>query len=101
MILVSSWLIQQTGFKTYDESPFAINHSNDEDVIQARSGKILIYLTMSRMLLGVDIGGIDLVIIACPPDNGNAGLQAMGRAGGKDQVTAGSRRKTVTYVLLN
>ena len=103
MALVNSWLITTTGYQTYDDSPFAMNHAtlstSDEAMLMRRKNKILLYLTTNRMLLGVDLADILQIIIVRPPNLVHAILQAMGRAG--RLLRSGMRRKALTYILFN
>ena len=103
MALVNSWLITTTGYQTFNDSPFAMNHAtlstSDEAMLQRRKNKILLYLTTNRMLLGVDLADILQIIIVRPPNLVHAILQAMGRAG--RLLRSGMRRKALTYILFN
>ena len=84
---VNSWLMSQTGYKSYIDAPFVMTHSklskSDEAVLQCRikSGDILLFLTTSRLLLGVNIPGVNLVVMVRPPSKEHALVQACGRAG--------------------
>ena len=68
MIKVNGWLVSQLGSGRHDNSLFCMNHSSvsksGQAVIQARLDKYLLFLTTSRMLLGLNIPGILQVIMA-------------------------------------
>ena len=79
MGLTNSYLIRETGERTYDTSPFAMNHSSlsttDEMMINSKQGGIHLYLTTNRMLLGVNIPGMRHVIMVRPPNLQHAVVQ--------------------------
>lgn len=68
MLKVNGWLISQLGGGRFDSSLFCMNHSNvsksGQAVIRARLDSYLLFLTTSRMLLGLDVAGIKQVIMA-------------------------------------
>ena len=103
MMMINSWLYQQTGYSTCDESPYVMNHATVADTDQAfmlvRSGEILMWLTTNRMLLGGDLRDIDMILMVQPPNMPHAVMQAIGRSGRKLQ--SGRRRRSLTYVLFN
>jgi len=103
--MVHSWLARETGFRLCDDAPFVQNHSSipasDDAVIAARSDKILCWLTTNRMLLGRDIPGVKIVIMVRPPDMIHSVVQAMGRAGRRDQTAPGMRAVSIFYLLFN
>ena len=95
MVKTASYLRSETGHKTLDTSPFAINHSSlsdsDNNVLMARKYEFSCYLTSprqlhnmslhrsllsfsstnvftSRMLLGVDVAGFEQIILVRPPN---------------------------------
>ena len=67
MCEINGWLITQLGSGRYDTSLFCMNHSSvsksGQAVMQARIGSYLLILTTSRMLLGLDVPGIQQVIL--------------------------------------
>ena len=56
---------------------------SDETVLQRRmkAGDIMLFLTTSRLLLGVNIPGVNLIVMVRPPSKEHALVQACGRAG--------------------
>ena len=79
MGLTNSYLMGETGKRTYDNSPFAMNHSSlsttDEMMISSKQEGIYLYLTTNRMLLGVNIPGVRHVIMVRPPNLQHAVVQ--------------------------
>ena len=103
MAQVNCWLMNETGYKLYSDAPFAMTHaslsSSDEGVLQSRRSNILLFLTTSRLLLGVNIPGVNLVIMVRPPSLQHALIQACGRAG--RLLKNGLREKSMITVLFN
>ena len=75
----NSYLIQKTGQRTYDNTLFAMNHSNlsatDEAILHSRREQYRLFLTTNRMLLGVDIPGVQHVVMVRPPNLPHAVVQ--------------------------
>ena len=75
----NSYLIEMTGQRTYDTAPFAMNHSSlsstDDTVIHSRRDKYKLFLSTNRMLLGVDIPGVQHVVMVRPPNLAHAIVQ--------------------------
>ena len=67
MCEINGWLISQLGSGRYDTSLFCMNHSSvsksGQAIMQARIGSYLLILTTSRMLLGLDVPGLQQVIL--------------------------------------
>ena len=103
MAQINCWLMNETGYKLYNEAPFAMTHaslsSSDEAVLERRRGDILLFLTTSRLLLGVNIPGVNLVIMVRPPSQQHALVQACGRAG--RLLKNGKRETSMIVVLFN
>ena len=103
MAQTNAWLMKETGYKLNSDAPFAMTHaslpSSDEGVLQSRKGDILVFLTTSRLLLGVNIPGVNLVIMVRPPSLQHALIQACGRAG--RLLENGLRETSMITVLFN
>ena len=103
MAQINCWLMNETGYRLYSDSPFAMTHaslpSSDEAVLQKRMGDILLFLTTSRLLLGVNIPGVNLIIMVRPPSQQHALVQACGRAG--RLLENGLRETSMIMVLYN
>ena len=103
MAQVNCWLMNETGYKLYSDAPFAMTHaslpSSDEALLQRRRDDILLFLTTSRLLLGVNIPGVNLVIMVRPPSQQHALVQACGRAG--RLLKTGLRETSMIVVLFN
>ena len=87
--LTNSYFIRETGERTYDTSPFAMNHSSlsttDEMMINSKQDDIHLYLSTNRMLLGVDIPGVRHVIMVRPPNLQHAIVQVGSRVNAKSK----------------
>ena len=103
MVQVNVWLMAQTGYRLYSDSPFAMYHSSlsssDEAVLQRRRRDILLHLTTSKLLLGVNLPGVNLVVMVRPPSLHHALVQACGRAG--RLLPNGQRETSMVAVLFN
>ena len=79
MAKCNSYLIGMTGKRTYDTTPWAMNHSSlsntDDLVIHSRRDKYKLFLSTNRMLLGVDIPGVQHVVLVRPPNLPHAVVQ--------------------------
>lgn len=79
MAKCNSFLIDMTGQRTYDTTPFAMNHSSlsstDDTVIHSRRDKYKLFLSTNRMLLGVDLPGVQHVVMVRPPNLPHAVVQ--------------------------
>ena len=102
-IFTFAWLMSQTGYRSNIDAPFVMTHSklskSDEAVVQRRMkyGDILLFLTTSRLLLGVNIPGVNLVVMVQPPSKAHSLVQACGRAG---RLTESGLRETSMLVCL-
>ena len=103
MAEINSWLMKETGYKLNSDAPFVMSHASlpscDEAVIQHRRSDILLFLTTSRLLLGVNIPGVNLIIMVRPPSQQHALIQACGRAG--RLLPTGQRETSMIMVLYN
>ena len=86
LVNTNSYLRKETGHRTLDTAPFAMNHSSlsesDNNVLMARRDQFSCYLTSPRqvfwpksihdlsfrMLLGVDVAGFQQIILVRPPN---------------------------------
>ena len=91
-------------FKDVADSPFVQVTSSvgplTEKRIQGRSD-ISLYLTTSKMLLGVDIPGIFMIIFLRPLNMLHYVAQGAGRGGRRLGDNSGLRQKVVAYLLWN
>ena len=91
-------------YKTATDSPFVQLSSSvaplTEKTINDRDD-ISLYVTTSKMLLGVSVPGISVVCFLRPMNMLHYILQGGGRGGRKSGRTDGLREKVVVYVLWN
>ena len=82
-----SRLMELTNYRYRDcrDSPFVLNHASllppTEQVLARRSGEISLYLSSNKMLLGIDLAGIDVIIFLRPYNQPAALVQGGGRGG--------------------
>ena len=85
------------------DAPFVMNHSSllppTEKVLVERSSEISLYLSSNKMLLGVNLGKIDIIIFVRPYNHPSAMIQGGGRGGRKQEN--GMRRKVQVYQFFN
>ena len=91
-------------FRNVAEAPFVQMSSSvgpiTEKRIQERSD-ISLYISTSKMLLGLDIPGISVVIFLRPLNMIHYIIQGAGRGGRKLGDKRGLRQKVITYLLWN
>ena len=72
-----------------------------EMMINNRKGKIALYLTTQKMLLGVNVPQLDICIFVKPMNTAHSILQGAGRTGRPLPMEPGMRTKAVIYILSN
>ena len=87
----------------YKSIPFVMSHgavgeATDKNIIE-RKDEIKLFLTTSKMMMGVDINDIQIVIFVRPMNQLQHFIQGAGRAGRK-QAT-GTRQRVLVYILFN
>lgn len=95
-------LDQLPGFEN-KSSPFVMSHgavgeATDKNIIE-RKNDISLFLTTTKMLMGVDLADIQVVIFVRPMNHLQHILQGAGRAGRKQ--VSGKRQKVLVYILFN
>ena len=70
-------------------------------IINNRKGKLALYLTTQKMLLGVNVPQLDICIFVKPMNTAHAILQGAGRTGRPLPREPGMRTKAVIYILSN
>ena len=91
-------------FKNVADSPFVMQSSSVGPVTQSRIDHrtdIKLYISTSKMLMGVDIPGISVVIFLRPLNMLHYVLQGAGRGGRKLGDRFGLRGKVISYILWN
>ena len=83
--------------------PFVMNHSGcgkitAENILDRRNN-ISLFITTTKMLLGIDISDIQIIIFVRPLNQLHYLLQGAGRAGRRQ--ASGKTRKVLVYVLHN
>ena len=90
-------------FSDNESIPFVMNHGGvgeaTEQNIVLRRNSIKLFLTTSKMLMGIDLDDINIVIFVRPPNKLHHILQGAGRAGRRR--ADGGRQKVLVYVLYN
>ena len=91
-------------YKTAVDSPFVQLSSSvaplTEKIINERQD-ISLYISTSKMLMGVSVPGISVVIFLRPMNMLHYILQGGGRGGRKSGRSDGLRQKVIVYVLWN
>ena len=87
----------------YKSIPFVMSHgaigeATEENIVQ-RKDDIKLFLTTSKMLLGVDLNDIQIVIFVRPMNQLQHILQGAGRAGRK--MASGTKQRVMVYILYN
>lgn len=83
--------------------PYVMNHgavgeATDKDIVD-RKDDIKLFLTTSKMIMGVDLNDIQIVIFVRPMNQLQHIVQGAGRAGRKK--SSGTRKRVLTYILYN
>ena len=83
--------------------PFVMSHgavgeATDKNIIE-RKDEIKLFLTTTKMLMGVDLTDIQIIIFVRPMNQLQHILQGAGRAGRKQ--TTGTRKRVLVYILFN
>ena len=85
--------------------PFVMNHSGlgpitSKNIID-RKNDITLFLSTSKMLMGIDIESIDVVVFVRVLSMLHYILQGAGRGGRRSTKFPGKRRKVIVYILYN
>ena len=91
-------------YRNVADAPFVMQSSSVGPVTQSRieqRSDISLYISTSKMLMGVDIPGISVVIFLRPLNMLHYLLQGAGRGGRKLGNNSGVRGKVITYLLWN
>ena len=85
--------------------PFVMNHSGlgpitSKNIID-RKNDITLFLSTSKMLMGIDIESIDVVVFVRVLSMLHYILQGAGRGGRRSTQFPGKRRKVIVYILYN
>ena len=83
--------------------PYVMNHgavgeATDKNIVE-RKDDIKLFLTTSKMIMGVDLNDIQIVIFVRPMNQLQHILQGAGRAGRKK--SSGTRQRVLVYILYN
>ena len=105
MLAVFNFLRQALpNYKTAAESPYVQLSSSvaplTEKTINGRSD-ISLFITTSKMLLGVDVPDISVVIFLRPLNMLHYIIQGGGRGGRKTGISNGLRKRVIVYILWN
>ena len=96
-------LSQLPQFKDNESIPFVMNHSINGEATEKsfveRRNDIKLFLTTSKMLMGLDLANIQIIVFVRPMNLLHHILQGAGRAGRRQ--ASGYREKVLVYVLYN
>ena len=91
-------------FKSVADSPFVQVSSSIAPITEAKileRDDISLYISTTKMLMGVNVPGISVVIFLRPLNMMHYVLQGAGRGGRRTGDSSGMRRKVVAYLLWN
>ena len=91
-------------FKSVADSPFVQVSSSIAPITEAKileRDDISLYISTTKMLMGVNVPGISVVIFLRPLNMMHYVLQGAGRGGRRTGDSSGMRSKVVAYLLWN
>ena len=105
LIFLLNYLSQTLGISNARSAPFvslvASTPPVTEMVINKRKGSISLYLTTQKMLLGVNVPGLEICIFVKPMNMLHALIQGAGRTGRPLFGEPGVRARSLVYILGN
>jgi hypothetical protein len=105
LILLLNYLRQTLSISNARSAPFVCLISSTppvtELIINKRKGRVSLYLTTQKMLLGVNVPRLDICIFVKPMNTPHAILQGAGRTGRPISGEPGIRTRSVVYILSN
>ena len=91
-------------YESAADCPFVMQSSSVAPITQAcidERNDIILYISTTKMLMGIDISGISVVIFVRPLNMLHYIMQGAGRGGRKLGDGSGLRQRVITYILWN